>query len=121
VEPAAPAPEQPVVQAEAQKPGKVKIPGGKIVQNKVADRLQIFFDEKPAEAMCTNLKRNTKLWLLVGEGSSLPISGHNAASRRLRAKLHFPSARRSAQSDTRRSGSGLASCSFRGPTPGQLT
>jgi hypothetical protein len=69
VEPAAPAPEQPVVQAEAQKPGKVKIPGGKIVQNKVADRLQIFFDEKPAEAMSTNLKRNTKLWLLAREGS----------------------------------------------------
>ena len=80
MEPAAPAPEQPVVQAEAQKPGKVKIPGGKIVQNKVADRLQIFFDEKPAEAMCTNLKRNTKLWLLAGEGSSLPISGLNGTN-----------------------------------------
>src|ERR1019366_1550530 len=35
-------------------------------------------EEKPAEAKCTNLKRNTKLWLLAGEGSSLPISGHNA-------------------------------------------
>ena len=66
MEPAASAPEQPVAQAEEQKPGEVKIPGGKIVQNKVADRLQIFFDEKPAEAMCTNLKRNTKLWLLAG-------------------------------------------------------
>ena len=53
-------------QAEEQKPGEVKIPGGKIVQNKVADRLQIFFDEKPPEAMCTNLKRNAELWLLAG-------------------------------------------------------
>lgn len=66
MEPAASAPEQPVAQAEEQKPGEVKIPGGKIVQNKVADRLQIFFDEKPPEAMCTNLKRNAKLWLLAG-------------------------------------------------------
>ena len=66
MEPAASAPEQPVAQAEEQKPGEVKIPGGKIVQNKVADRLQIFFDEKPLEAMCTNLNRNAKLWLLAG-------------------------------------------------------
>jgi hypothetical protein len=60
VEPAPSAPEQPVALAEEQKPGEVKIPGGEIVQNKVADRRQIFFDEKPPEAMCTNLKRNAK-------------------------------------------------------------
>jgi hypothetical protein len=66
MEPAASAQEQPVAQAEEQKPGEVKIPGGKIVQNEVADRLQIFFDEKPLEAMCTNLNRNAKLWLLAG-------------------------------------------------------
>ena len=65
-EPAASAQEQPVAQAEEQKPGEVKIPGGKIVQNEVADRLQIFFDEKPLKAMCTNLNRNAKLWLLAG-------------------------------------------------------
>ena len=46
-------PEQPVAQAEVQKPGEVKVPGGRIVQNKVADRLQ-------------SLKRNAKLWLLAG-------------------------------------------------------
>jgi hypothetical protein len=34
VEPTAPAPEQPVAQAEELKPGEVKIPGGKIVQNR---------------------------------------------------------------------------------------
>ena len=53
VEPAASVPEQPVAQAEVQKPGEVKVPGGRIVQNKVADRLQ-------------SLKRNAKLWLLAG-------------------------------------------------------
>ena len=51
VEPTAPAPEQPVAQGEELKPGEVKIPGGK----QVANRLQIFFDENPLEAMCTNL------------------------------------------------------------------
>ena len=60
MEPAASAPEQPVAQAEEQKAGDGKIRDGKIVQNKVADRLQIFFDEKPPKAMRTNLKRNAK-------------------------------------------------------------
>lgn len=51
-----------MAEAATKESGEITFPGGRVVENRAIDRLQIFFDKKPGPEIIAALKRNAFKW-----------------------------------------------------------